>query len=163
MAFALLIAAQLVGLLLVPLGLPGLWLMVAAAAAHQLWAPASQIGWIAIGVAAALATIAEILEFTLSVKYTKKHGGSKRAGWGALLGGLVGAFMGVPIPIVGSVIGAFAGSFAGALLAEYSVARDGEAAGRAAWGSLIGRVVATVTKTGFGIAVAVIVVVRAWP
>ncbi len=87
MALALLIGAQLAGLLLMPLGLPGLWLMLAAG----------------------LATLAEILELTLTARYTKKYGGSSRAGWGALFGGLAGAFMGVPIPIVGSVIGAFAG------------------------------------------------------
>lgn len=161
--FLLLVAAQLGGLLLVPLGLPGLWLMLAAAVAHQLLADPATIGWTAILVATALATVAEILEFTLSVRYTKKYGGSKRAGWGALLGGLVGAVMGVPIPIIGSVIGAFAGSFVGALIAEYSVARDHGAAGRAAWGSVIGRVWATMAKTTLGLAIAIIVLVRAWP
>ncbi len=57
--------------------------------------------------------------------------------------GLVGAFMGVPVPIIGSVVGAFAGSFLGELLAEYSVTRDhGQA--------------------GFGLAIAVIFVVRSF-
>lgn len=156
----LLAAGQLIGLLLVPLGLPGLWVMLGAAALHELLAQPPTIGWVAIGICAGLAAIAEVLEFTLSVRYTKKYGGSKRAGWGALVGGLVGAVMGVPIPIVGSVIGAFAGSFVGALLAEYSVARQSGAAGRAAWGSLIGRVMATMAKTAIGIAIAVIVLVR---
>ncbi|MFN0181056.1 MAG: DUF456 family protein [Gemmatimonadales bacterium] len=123
-------AAQLGGLLLVPLGLPGLWLMVAAAVAHQLLADPATIGWTAILIATALATVAEILEFTLSVRYTEKYGGSKRAGWGALIGGLVGAVMGVPIPIIGSVIG---------------------------------RVWATMAKTTLGFAIAIIVLVRAWP
>jgi len=163
MAFGLLVAAQVIGLLLVPLGLPGLWLMVIGAAVHRLAVEPPPIGWVAIGIVTVLAAIAEILEFTVSVRYTRKYGGSRRAGWGALLGGLLGAFMGVPIPIVGSIVGAFLGSFVGALVAEYSVARDHGAAGRAAWGSLIGRVVATVVKTAIGIAIAVIVVVRAWP
>jgi hypothetical protein len=163
MAFGLLVVAQVVGLLLVPLGLPGLWVMVAAGVAHQLLVGPSAIGWVAVGVVTGLATVAEILEFTVSVRYTRKYGGSRRAGWGALLGGLAGAFMGVPIPIVGSIVGAFVGSFVGALVAEYSVARDHGAAGRAAWGSLVGRVVATVVKTAIGIAIAVILIVRSWP
>jgi uncharacterized protein YqgC (DUF456 family) len=162
MAIALLIGAQLLGLLLIPLGLPGLWLMLAAGVVHQLVIDPPPIGWTAIGVAAGLATVAEILEFTLTARYTKKYGGSSRAGWGALFGGLAGAVMGVPIPIVGSVIGAFLGSFVGALLAEYSVARDHGQAGRAAWGSLVGKTAATVAKTGLGLAIAVILVVRAF-
>ena len=79
-----------------------------------------------------------------------------------MAGGLVGAFMGVPVPIIGSVVGAFAGSFLGELLAEYSVTRDHGQAGRAAWGSLVGKTAATVAKTGFGLAIAVIFVVRSF-
>jgi hypothetical protein len=161
--YLLVAAAQVVGLLLVPLGLPGLWLMLAGAVIHQLVAIPAPIGWLAIGICAVLAGLAEALEFGLSVRYTKRYGGSSRAGWGSLLGGLVGAVMGVPIPIVGSVIGAFAGSFLGALLAEYTVTSDHGAAGRAAWGSLIGRVVATVAKTALALVIAVIVLVRGWP
>ena len=158
--YVLLAAVQVIGLLLVPLGLPGLWLMLAAAVGYQLLVTPATIGWAAIAICAALATIAEILEFTLSVRYTKKYGGSKRAGWGALVGGLVGAVMGVPIPIIGSVIGAFGGSFLGALVAEYSVAKNHGAAGRAAWGSLIGRVFATVAKTALGLVIAIVVLLR---
>lgn len=152
---------MVIGLGLVPLGLPGLWLMLAGAVIYQLAVAPSGIGWPALGVVAALAIIAEVLEFSLSVRYTKKYGGSKRAGWGALVGGLIGAVVGVPIPIVGSVIGAFGGSFLGALLAEYSVSRDHGAAGRAAWGSLVGRVFATFGKTALAVTIAVIVLVKA--
>ncbi|MBM4189007.1 MAG: DUF456 domain-containing protein [Gemmatimonadetes bacterium] len=159
--FLLLAAGLVVGLLLVPLGLPGLWLMLALGLAHQLLVDPPTIGWIALGWCLALAIVAEILEFTLSVRYTAKYGGSRRAGWGSLIGGLIGAVMGVPIPLVGSLIGAFLGSFLGALVAEYSVARDRGAAGRAAWGSLLGRVMATVAKTAIGIAIAVILLARA--
>ncbi len=162
MAIALLIGAELAGLLMIPLGLPGLWLMLAAGLAHQLLVVPPPIGWVAIGIAAGFAAIAEVLEFTLTARYTRQYGGSKRAGWGALLGGLAGAFLGVPVPIIGSVVGAFAGSFLGALVAEYSVTRDHGQAGRAAWGSLVGKTAATVAKTGFGLAIAVIFVVRSF-
>ncbi len=162
MALALLIVAQLAGLLMIPLGLPGLWLMLGAGVVHQLLVVPPPIGWGTIGLVGGLAAVAEVLEFTLTARYTKKYGGSKRAGWGALLGGLAGAVMGVPIPILGSVIGAFGGSFLGALLAEYSVERNHGQASRAAWGSLIGKTAATVAKTGLGLAMAVILVVRAW-
>ncbi len=153
----------LIGLALVPLGLPGLWLMLAAGVGYKLLVSATGLSWLAIAIVGGLAVVAEVLEFTLSVKYTRKFGGSRRAGWGALIGGLIGAIMGVPVPIVGSVIGAFAGSFLGALVAEYSLARDGRVAGRSAWGALLGRVAATAVKTALGAAIATILLVGAWP
>ncbi|MGE0440335.1 MAG: DUF456 family protein [Gemmatimonadales bacterium] len=161
--YLLLAAAQVAGFILIPLGLPGLWLMVGAGLAYRLLAGTGGPSWLVLGLATGLGIVAEVLEFTLSAKYTRKYGGSSRAGWGALLGGFVGAFMGVPIPIVGSVIGAFAGSFLGALVAEYSLTRNHAVAGRSAWGALIGRVAATAVKTGLGAAIAVLVLTSGWP
>jgi uncharacterized protein YqgC (DUF456 family) len=160
LGFGLLALAVLVGLVLVPLGLPGLWLMLAAGLTHRMVAPGSRIGWTTLAIVTALAIVAEYLEFWLAARYTAKYGGSRRASWGALLGGFLGAIVGVPVPIIGSVIGAFAGSFLGALLAEYSVTRDPKAAHRAAFGSLVGRVAATVVKTGTGLAIGAILLIR---
>ena len=134
-------------LILVPLGLPGTWLMLGSAIVYDIVVASSPIGWWAIGLATGLAVIGEIFEFTVSAKYTAKYGGSRRAGWGAILGGLIGAFVGVPVPVIGSVIGTFVGSFVGALIAEFS-RRDATtgSAMRVATGALIGRVVATALK-----------------
>lgn len=162
MWYLLLVAALVAGFLLIPLGLPGIWLMIAAAVGYKLFAQPVGLSWTVLGVAIALAALAELLEFWLSLRYTRRYGGSPRAGWWALIGGLVGAVLGVPVPIVGSVIGAFLGSFLGALVGEYSVTRHAETAQRAAWGSLVGRVVATAVKTGLGLAIGVLVLVRAW-
>ena len=119
MTLLILIIVLCASLVLIPLGLPGRWIMIAAAVGYSFYIPGS-IGWLVIGIAAAAATIAEVLEWTLGAKYTKKYGGSTRASWGAFVGGLVGAFMGVPVPIMGPVIGGFLGAFAGALVAELS-------------------------------------------
>src|SRR6185295_1028847 len=102
-----------------------------------------------------LMIIAEVLEWVLAGRFAKKYGGSKRAGWGAIIGGMIGAFMGVPIPIIGSVIGAFLGAFVGAFVFEWSGTRDHGVATRVAWGALIGRVVAAAIKVGIGIVMAV--------
>lgn len=141
-------------LFLIPLGLPGLWLMLAAAFVYDilLGAP-DRIGIWNIAGATVLATLAEVAEFSLAGKYARKYGGSKRAGWGAILGGIVGAFVGVPLPIVGSVIGAFAGAFLGALAFEYTGTRHAGTATRVAWGALVGRVVAAALKVGVGVAI----------
>jgi hypothetical protein len=142
-------------LFLIPLGLSGLWLMLAAGFGYDLLMPGPDpIGIWNIAGCTVLAVLAEVAEFTLAGKYARRYGGSKRAGWGAILGGIVGAVMGVPIPIVGSVVGAFAGAFAGALVFEYMGNRNASAATRVAWGALVGRVVAAALKVGVGVAIA---------
>ena len=148
-------AVLLLCLVLVPIGLPGTWLMLGAAIGYDALIAGDPIGWGTIVATAVLAVIAEVFEFTLSTRYTKKYGGSRRAGWGAIIGGIAGAIVGVPVPIIGSVIGAFVGSFAGALVAEFS-RRESTAgtATRVATGALIGRVVAAGMKTGIGVVIA---------
>src|SRR5438046_509471 len=82
----------------------------------------------------------------------ERYGGSRRAGWGALVGGLVGAAIGVPVPIVGSVIGAFVGSFAGAALFEYTRSARAGVAVSAGWGAVLGRAAAAAVKIALGLA-----------
>ncbi len=162
MTLIILAIVFVVSIFLVALGLPGLWLMLAAALAYDWLVPAGQIGSVALAVAAGLALVAEILEFTLAARYTKRYGGSPRAGWGAIGGGLVGAMVGIPIPVIGSVIGAFVGAFAGALVLELTrrEATRGSAT-RVAWGALLGRVAATGAKTGLGCAMAAVLLFAA--
>lgn len=150
---------------LIPLGLPGTWLMLAAAFGYNALAAstpgAGHIGTGTLLVTFVLAVAAEVLEFVVSARATTRYGGSRRAGWGAMLGGLVGAFVGIPIPIIGSVLGAFAGAFAGAFVAELSHQRHAGTATRVATGALVGRAVAAAVKTGFGLAIAVVLLVGA--
>jgi uncharacterized protein YqgC (DUF456 family) len=150
MPLTLLVIAVILGLVLIPLGLPGTFVILGAGIAYHALVPGSAIGlWTLIGVGI-LAAIAELLEWSLAGRYARKYGGSSRAGWGAIIGGLVGAFMGVPVPIVGSVIGAFAGAFVGAFIFEWSGTRDHSTAARVAWGAFLGRVAAAAMKVAIG-------------
>jgi uncharacterized protein len=149
----ILAAVMLIGLVLIPFGLPGTWIIAAAALGYQLLVPGS-ISMITVGAVIVLALVGEFLEFSLTAKYTKKYGGSRRASWGAVIGGMIGAFIGVPVPLVGPVIGAFAGAFVGAFVGEFSRAGEGGAATRVATGALIGRAVAAAMKIGIGFAMA---------
>lgn len=147
----LLMLALFVGLVLIPFGLPGLWVMVGAALLYS-WAEPDRLGIVTLLGLTALAVVAEVLEFLTAGRYARKYGGSKRAAWGAIAGGIAGAIIGVPVPIIGSVIGAFVGSFAGALAAEMTLGgRIGDAT-RVAKGALIGRAVATALKVAIGVA-----------
>jgi uncharacterized protein YqgC (DUF456 family) len=154
MLLAVFIAVMVLSIFVVPLGLPGTFIMVVAAIAVNYLAAAG-IGWFAIGLSLALAVTAEVLEWTLSARFAIKYGGSKRAGWGALLGGFIGAFAGVPVPIIGSMIGAFAGAFLGALVAEFTQPQsDASKATRVATGALIGKAAATALKLAIAFAIA---------
>jgi uncharacterized protein len=154
MAVLLLAAILLLSIFIIPLGLPGTWVMLAAGVGYSLLVPNS-IGWVTLVGVTIIAVIAEIFEFTLSGQYARKYGGSRRASWGAIIGGTVGAIVGVPVPIIGSIIGAFAGAFIGALVFEYSRGSGVSASTRVATGALIGRAVAAAMKVGAGIAIAV--------
>src|SRR5512141_2841331 len=155
MAFAILTIVLLLSLVLIALGLPGLWVMIASAVVYNITTHSNAIGWFTLIGVGVLALIAEYIEFTMSAKYARKYGGSRRAGWGAMIGGMAGAFMGVPVPIVGPLIGAFAGSFIGALLGELTSGSSRTDSARVATGALIGRVVAMAMKMGVGSAIAV--------
>jgi uncharacterized protein len=151
----------ILSLVLIVLGLPGLWIMVATAVTYNLIVPGEPIGWVTLVAVAVLALIAELLEFSLAGRYARKYGGSRRAGWGAILGGMVGAFVGVPIPIIGPVIGAFVGSFLGALIAELTGGSSAGDAARVAKGALLGRVMSTVLKIGIGFTIGVWIFIAA--
>jgi uncharacterized protein YqgC (DUF456 family) len=151
----LLAVALLLSLVMIPLGLPGTWVMILAGVAHSYLVPASGIGAVAILGCVVIAFAAELLEFTVLARYTRKFGGSRRGAWGAIAGGLVGAVVGVPVPIIGSVLGAIAGSFAGALAAEYTRGAGHGDATRAATGAAIGRAMAMGLKAGAGCVIGV--------
>lgn len=149
-------------MLMVPFGLPGLWVMLGATIVYWILVPTGGIGLVTFGVVAALVVIAEVLEFTVSARYARKYGGSRRASWGAILGGIAGAVVGVPIPVIGSLIGAFAGSFIGAFVAEYTVRRETRGnPGKVATGALVGRAMAAALKVAIGLVVLVLVLARA--
>src|SRR6185503_4283935 len=72
----LLAVIMLVSLFMIPLGLPGTWVMIAAGVGYSILVPNS-IGMFALIGTVALAVVAEVFEFTLAGKYARKYGGSK--------------------------------------------------------------------------------------
>ena len=151
----LLMAACVAGLLLIPLGLPGLWVIVLAIIGYG-WLDDFQgmSGGFLVGVIA-LAGLGEVVEARIGYSFARRYGGSSRAGWGALVGGLAGAVVGVPVPLIGSVIGGFVGAFVGAALFEYTRARQSDVAARAGWGAVLGRAVAAAVKMAIGVVLSV--------
>src|SRR2546427_10655383 len=138
----------ILGLLLVPLGLPGLWVMVAGIVGYGWLTDFRSIGVATIAVVLGLAFLGELIEAWLGFRFARTFGGSRRSAWGALVGGIVGAAMGVPAPILGSVIGAFLGSFVGAGLFEYSLSPAPHTAVRGGGGAVGGRAPAAPPEGG---------------
>ena len=161
LALIALVCADVVGLILIPFGLPGLWIMMGGILAYGWLTDFRSVGVATIVIALAIAFFGEILDNWLGFRFAKRYGGSTRSGWGALLGGLVGAGIGVPIAFVGSVIGAFIGAFAGAAVFEYTYSQHAGVAARAGWGALLGRAAGSAAKVVLGLVLVVISVLIA--
>jgi uncharacterized protein YqgC (DUF456 family) len=155
LAILLLAATGVAGLLLIPFGLPGLWVIVLGILSYGWLTDFSTMSAGLLALVIGLALLGEIVEAWIGFRFAERYGGSKRAGWGALVGGLIGAIVGVPVPIVGSVIGGFVGAFAGAAVFEYTRARKSEGAVRAGWGAVLGRAAAVAVKMGLGVVLVV--------
>src|SRR5258705_3140611 len=134
MNLLILAAVLLSGVVLLPFGLPGTWIIAAAALGYQLLVPGS-ISMITVFAVIVLALIGEVLEFSLTAKYTKKYGGSRRASWGAIIGGMIGAFIGVPPAIRRAGVGALSRAILWGVWGEYSRAGEEGARGAGAAGA----------------------------
>lgn len=146
------VAVMALSIALIPLGLPGIWIIVVIIGVG-VWL--GEIALWVLGVAVALATLAELAEWLVVQRMSARHGGSPRAFWGAIAGGMVGVLVGAPVPLAGSIVGGFIGSFAGAALVTYQEIRDVDAARRVGWSVVVARTVAV----GLKVAVALVMVV----
>lgn len=150
----------LVGIALTVLTLPGTWLMLAAALGLQLYDPET-FSWWTLAAVAALAVLAELIEFLASAAGARRGGGSNRSMVGAMVGSLIGAIAGAPILFpLGSIAGGVVGAGAGAILVERAlVKRTWKDSAKAGGGAAAGRFVATIAKTGIAAAIAAVLCV----
>lgn len=130
-------------ILLIPIGFPGLWIMVAVVGVGAML---GEIGPGVVVMVIAVAATAELLEFLIVRRMSIRYGGSNRAFWGAIIGGTVGVFMGFPIPVVGPVVAGVLGSFIGAGAIALYESRDLASASRVGWGVVLARAIAAAMK-----------------
>jgi uncharacterized protein YqgC (DUF456 family) len=160
-------------LVLVALGLPGTWMLLAAAVGIELIdgpvlgrggpGSASTFGWPVLLIGAALGALGEVLEFLAGAAGAKMGGGTRRGMWGALAGGIIGAVVFIPllpIPLLGSFAGALIGTFVGAFVAEATGpdVRAHRLTLRAALAAVVGRLAGTLGKLAVGVVVWVLLV-----
>jgi len=159
----LLIAGMLVGLALIPFGLPGTVVILVSILIYAVLTNFSA----GVGVAffillCGLTFVAETADNWLTMLGARRFGASTASMWLSMLGGLAGAiFIGAPLALALGPLGPIAGGFAGAFLIvflyERSHGQDNRLALRAAGGSLLGRAAGIVLK--FVIAIAMIIAV----
>jgi len=146
------------------ISLPGTWLIVTAAVAIQgFYGP--MFGWWPIGIAIGLCVLAEIAETLASGAGAAKAGASRRASIGAIVGGIVGALIGtvvIPIPLVGTVLGGVIGAAGAAMALELSLhesVRKSTSVADVGKGAAVGKLLSTVIKSGFALAIAIVLIV----
>ena len=133
---ALLVIAGLVGTV-VP-ALPGAPLVFAGLFLGAWIGSFETVGWVTLGILAALAALAWAIDFVAAALGARYVGAGPRAFWGATAGAVVGMFFGLP----GLVLGPFIGAVLGELSGGSGLARSG----RAGVGAWLGLVVATAAK-----------------
>jgi len=140
-------------LLLVPFGIPGVWIMLAASLVLTFMGSLTWGTWLVLLLAAGAA---EVIEFVALKKVGERYGASRKAFWGAIIGGFLGLFVGVPIPFLGPVITALLGSFAGAAVVTLVETSSMEQAGRVGFGTLVARIFAIAAKVAAGVFILVV-------
>jgi uncharacterized protein YqgC (DUF456 family) len=138
---------MVVGVLLASLQLPGTWLVLAAAVGYDWLHDWQRLGFVTLGVLAALAVTGEVLEQVAGMFTARRAGGSRRAGICGFVGGIVGMFVfALPLPIIGAIIGGLIGCFVGAVLGEMSVRSDVDHGTRVGVASVMGRLSGMLAK-----------------
>ena len=143
----LLLLGMLGSLLLIPLGLPGLWVLVLLLTVA---AALGEVGWTLVGVGLVGAVLAEIVELAIVRVMGQRYGGSGAAFWGAVAGGALGFLTGLPVPVIGPLLAGFLGTFMGAGAVTLYETRSVGASARVGWGVVLARTAAVGVKVGLG-------------
>jgi len=157
-----LLILMLVGLWVVIVGLPGLWIMVAAVILYAALTGWQYVGLWTIVILIVIGILAEIVETVAGGAGAKREGASKRGILGAIVGGILGGlfltFL-IPIPIVGTIVGACVGSLLGAMVTEIAIPTELEHSLRIGVGAAKGRLLGILSKLVFGL---VILAISMW-
>jgi len=149
----------LAGIALSALAVSGTWLVVAAAALQAAFRPGFP-GWKTVAAFVAVAAAVEVLDAAAGFWGVRRKGGSRLAGWGAVVGGLVGGGLGTAVvPLVGTAVGMLLGAFAGAGAVELLRKRGPAAATRVAWGAALSRMLVTALKVAAALGMTAVLLV----
>lgn len=156
--WSLFILGLFVGLVVIPFGLAGTFIILLSAFFFAWISDFSTITWPFLAILLSIAIGAELVEFLLGALAARKHGSSSWGIWGSIVGGFLGAVWGTALsPIIGTIFGAFIGAFIGAFLFEYARFRDSQKAFNAGWGAFLGTAAGRIFKLVVAIAMIVMI------
>ncbi|WP_372805964.1 DUF456 family protein [Pontiella sp.] len=151
----------LAGFVLSCLSLSGTWVVLAATGlvAWHRWPEFPGIVTPALFLLVCIGV--EVVEAFAGTWGVQKRGGSKQAGFAAMVGGLLGMILGgfIPVPIIGSLFGMIAGSFALAFLVEHSRMKKTDHAAHVATGAVLARLGVIFLKVGITVAMTLILAI----
>ncbi len=146
------------GVVMVPLGLPGTWLIVVGAVLYSIFFSfdgGTSSAWVVDLILIGMAIFGEIVEFFVGTLGSKPFKVSNGAIVCAFIGGIVGAIIGVPVFLIGSLLGLFLGAFLGAFIWELATLGSVGRALTNALAVLATKIVATFLKTTLAIVMAI--------
>jgi uncharacterized protein YqgC (DUF456 family) len=157
----LLVVFCLLGIVLVPLGLPGTFVICAAALFYGLATGFAEITLKTVILLLGAALFAEGIEALAGIAGAKRYGSGNWAVAASIAGGIAGAVAGAPLFFgAGSIPGALAGAFAAAFAVELLGGKSSGEAFRAGWGTFVGRLAGTIVKGAVAVAMTVICMQR---
>jgi hypothetical protein len=143
-------------------GLPGTFLIVAAALTYGWATDFVAVDWSTIGWLAGLAVLGEGIEFFAATASATSERPSWRVTVFVLAGGIAGGIIGTPLLFgIGSLLGALAGAFAGAALAVRSEGGSVESAVGTGLAAMRGRFLGFVLKSAIAVVMVVLLAAAA--
>lgn len=154
---SLFILFLVIGILLVPLGLPGTWLIALDAFLYALVRnfDGTTEDWKVVMLVVFLALAGEIIEFGIGIAGAKREKVPNGAIVASIAGGILGAVIGVPVFLIGSVLGLLIGTFVGALIYGLFTSHHLPDAFRIAKAALFSRAIALFAKTAIALGMSV--------
>ncbi len=141
---------------------PANWVAVGLVAFWK-WLYPESMGWDFVILIAAIAGIAEALEFGLQIWGAGRYGATTRGNIGGIIGAIAGAIFGAPFLLgLGALIGALSGAYLGCLIVEMPGRSNAEAF-QAAKGAFVGKALGFTIKIAIGAVLVVLSIPKVWP
>jgi uncharacterized protein YqgC (DUF456 family) len=157
----LFIVVLIVGLVGIPFGIPGTFIIFLASLLYAAITHFSQVTPVLIWVLLGIALFGELMEYFAGIFGARKFGASKAGVIGAVAGGIVGGVIGAGfLFLIGSMVGLLIGAFLGAFLVEVVIKKKPAQALRAGWGTFTGRIGGILTKVILAIVMIILVLVK---
>lgn len=156
-------AVLVIGIILTLIGLPGNFLILAAAVVYGWQEDFLHLTYTSLLILAGAWIGGELIEFFAGIKGAKKE----RASWWATIAACVGSIMGAIagtgfMPIIGTVIGALLGGFIASYYVEYIYTKDKAKAGKVAKGVVKGQLLGILIKFAVAIGMSLTIVYKLW-